>query len=139
MRRLPNSGAVRHTTHTLRSVCSVATLPLLPRTRPPDHDLIHLSIVHRHGDRTPITPLTNEDYWKSTLPLDGATPRRRDDGEALDDVDPEGQEAVVRGEGQVYGQLTAKGCDQLQAVGALLRSRLIESEEYTGPEIEDID
>ena len=25
-------------------------------------------VVHRHGDRTPITPLKNEDYWQRALP-----------------------------------------------------------------------
>jgi len=30
--------------------------------------LIQVQIIHRHGDRTPITPLVNEEYWHSTLP-----------------------------------------------------------------------
>lgn len=102
------------------------------RQRPSEHELIGLSIVHRHGDRTPITQLANVEYWKSTLPREGETSPLRLDGSALDSVDREGQAVLDEGPGQIYGQLTAKGCDQLQALGALLRGRLIESDSFTG-------
>lgn len=109
--------------------------PNLQRQRPSDHELIGLSIVHRHGDRTPISTLSNKEYWRSTLPQTGATSPLRRDGSPFDDVDVEGQ-VVLNNEGghhdELYGQLTAKGCDQLQALGSLLRGRLIESSEYTG-------
>ena len=29
--------------------------------------LIQAQVIHRHGDRTPITPLKDEDFWASTL------------------------------------------------------------------------
>lgn len=32
------------------------------------YKLIQVQIIHRHGDRTPITPMMDRDYWQETLP-----------------------------------------------------------------------
>ena len=31
------------------------------------YQTVQVIIIHRHGDRTPITPLLDEDFWLSTL------------------------------------------------------------------------
>ena len=36
--------------------------------RPTTFRVLQSQVVHRHGDRTPITPMADTDYWASTLP-----------------------------------------------------------------------
>jgi acid phosphatase len=80
-------------------------------------------IVHRHGDRTPITPLVNEEFWKSTLPephiLDGiakGTELIREEGYV-----PNQHGAVGR---VPFGQLTMMGLLQMVSLGERLREEL---------------
>ena len=79
-------------------------------------------VVHRHGDRTPITPLTDRSYWSSLLPSDGtltALARRtnvvRDDRRAQPLVH-------AAGGGDVFGRLTTDGLRQMFEVGVRLRT-----------------
>ena len=78
-------------------------------------------VVHRHGDRTPITPLTDAAYWSSLLPSDDtltALARRtniiRDDNQA--------QTVHAAGGGDVFGRLTTEGLHQMFEVGVKLRT-----------------
>jgi hypothetical protein len=88
--------------------------------------------VHRHGDRTPITRLTNESYWLSQLPVDAdGIPLGPDGTTELDRCDDAGKAAEASGIGEVSGQLTAKGRGQLQALGSVLKRRLTD-ESYSG-------
>ena len=77
-------------------------------------------VIHRHGDRTPITPLADPDYWSSLLPSDEtleALSRRtnivRDDAAA--------GATHAAGGGEIFGRLTTDGLRQMVAVGIRLR------------------
>jgi len=107
---------------------------MLSRVKPPGYKLLGVSLVHRHGDRTPITPLLNEAYWLSQLPAedDPGIPVCAN-GHPLDSVDALGSAAIRAAQGQTYGQLTAKGRGQLLALGNMLRGRLT-NEAYCGVE-----
>ena len=80
-------------------------------------------VIHRHGDRTPITPLADADYWSTLLPSDEtleALSRRthivRDD----DDASAPGATHAAGG-GEIFGRLTTDGLRQMVAVGIRLR------------------
>ena len=78
-------------------------------------------VVHRHGDRTPITPLTDKAYWSSLLPSDDTltalafrTNIIRDAGQA--------ETVHAAGGGDVFGRLTTDGLHQLFELGIKLRT-----------------
>jgi acid phosphatase len=82
--------------------------------------VLQVQIVHRHGDRTPITPLQNETFWASTLPgtellakLDSQTRIIRDR--------PNAHKAGGRGP---FGKLTQLGLLQMVELGTKLREEL---------------
>ena len=62
----------------------------MPRLASPStFRVLQVQLVHRHGDRTPITPMQNETYWAATLPTSDllqkvaiGTNMLRDTGEA---------------------------------------------------------
>mmetsp|Transcript_16742 Transcript_16742/g.23656 ORF Transcript_16742/g.23656 Transcript_16742/m.23656 type:complete len:457 (+) Transcript_16742:103-1473(+) len=81
-------------------------------------------VVHRHGDRSPITPLKDEDFWQTQLPqshvLEGIAK-----GTTLIRP-PEGNpKHGAHGRGP-FGQLTMMGVLQMASLGERLR------EEFTG-------
>ncbi|KAL7434393.1 hypothetical protein ACHAXH_005152, partial [Discostella pseudostelligera] len=87
-------------------------------------------IVHRHGDRTPITPLKNEDYWQSTLPeqhvLEGiarGTALIRPPTHAESSGSGGQKHHAARGRGP-FGQLTMMGLLQMIRLGERLRTEL---------------
>ena len=90
------------------------------------------------GDRTPITPLLDESFWKSTLPSDStlASISRNtrvnldNDFHAFLDAE-EAWAEVSKGEGKhlakggpIYGQLTQLGLLQMIELGSRLREDL---------------
>ncbi|KAL3770753.1 hypothetical protein ACHAWU_009660 [Discostella pseudostelligera] len=87
-------------------------------------------IVHRHGDRTPITPLKNEDYWQSTLPerhvLEGiarGTTLIRPPTHSESGSGSTPKHHAARGRGP-FGQLTMMGLLQMIRLGERLRTEL---------------
>lgn len=77
-----------------------------------------LIVTHRHGDRTPITPLKDDEYWEGTLVNHNtlqkiAEPTRIIRGEAK-------ATHVARGRGP-FGKLTQVGLLQMIKVGISLR------------------
>jgi len=130
-----------------RSFSSATTHTVAPFTAdaavPEGTQLHHVVVVHRHGDRAPVTrsigpkypPSTDvEALWRGKL-ISGAneallkavaTAQRDDDddddtGAVTDDLYHGGRDAA----GIPYGQLTDKGSEQLQALGRALRSRYV--------------
>jgi hypothetical protein len=100
------------TTTTSKDSCSS---PKIYRT-------LQVQIIHRHGDRTPITPLKDEDFWASTL-----VPQ-----ETLDKISSntnlieasEGNTHTAGGRGP-FGKLTELGLLQLIKVGNKLRDEFV--------------
>jgi hypothetical protein len=94
---------------------------------PKSFRVLQVQIVHRHGDRTPITPLQNETYWASTLPspalldkLSASTRLIRDESK------PNTHKAGGRGP---FGKLTQLGLLQMVELGSTLKQELQCSEE----------
>ena len=104
-----NNNAHHHSSHTL--------------------ELRHVQIIHRHGDRTPITPMSDIDFWKETLPpptileqiAQGTTMKRKND-------DNSGSGHAAAGIGP-FGKLTQLGLLQMVQVGSQLLEELSHSEE----------
>jgi Histidine phosphatase superfamily (branch 2) len=82
---------------------------------------VHL--IHRHGDRTPITPLTNEDYWASLLISDATLEQL---GSRTDFIRPEedGKPAHNANGRGPFGKLTKLGMHQMKDLGVKLRREL---------------
>eukprot|EP00581_Thalassiosira_minuscula_P009332 CAMPEP_0183706208 /NCGR_PEP_ID=MMETSP0737-20130205/3097_1 /TAXON_ID=385413 /ORGANISM="Thalassiosira miniscula, Strain CCMP1093" /LENGTH=492 /DNA_ID=CAMNT_0025933559 /DNA_START=43 /DNA_END=1521 /DNA_ORIENTATION=- len=108
---------------TLSSLCLAAATSF---TKPHPNSKLRLRqvlVVHRHGDRTPITPMKDEDYWHQTLPqphvLDGIAK-----GTKLirpPEGGPKKHGAVGRGP---FGQLTMMGLLQMVSLGERLKEEL---------------
>ncbi|GMH86043.1 hypothetical protein TrVE_jg4414 [Triparma verrucosa] len=102
--------------------------------------LSRVVIVHRHGDRSPITPMADEAYWASTLPdkqtleaIERTTEVVKDSdlNEFLDSSSPRSgmpQESkhLAKG-GPIFGQLSQLGLFQMIALGAQLKAELDET------------
>jgi len=87
--------------------------------------LVQIQIVHRHGDRTPITPLNPYSYWSSLLPSEDIIAKMdrfivlcRDE---TDDKSVHGAAGVG-----CYGKLTHLGLLQMVKLGSSIRSSLDE-------------
>jgi len=86
--------------------------------------LRQVQLVHRHGDRTPITPMANETFWKDTLPNTNilqnialGTYIKREEGSAR---------AVHAAGGKgFFGQLTTLGLFQMVDLGSKIREELL--------------
>ena len=108
----------------LSSLCLAASASSFSKPHPNSKlRLRQVLVVHRHGDRTPITPLKDEDYWKKTLPephvLDGIAK-----GTKLvrpPEGGPKAHGAVGRG---CFGQLTLMGLLQMVSLGERLKEEL---------------
>ncbi|KAL7553641.1 hypothetical protein ACHAWF_016948 [Thalassiosira exigua] len=89
--------------------------------------LLQVLVIHRHGDRTPITPLRDEDRWAAALPspevLAGVAR-----GTTLIGGGEEAHPAAGRGS---FGQLTMRGLLQMVGLGERLREELGHVEEHT--------
>ena len=96
-------------------------------------ELLLVQVVHRHGDRSPITPLADREFWINQRPsefdLAAASEMTREER----DGDVEAHPAAGDG---VFGTLTARGLAQMQTVGEDLRARYSQydliPEEYDG-------
>jgi len=86
-------------------------------------------VIHRHGDRSPITPMADEKYWKTQLippsQLDKIaenTVLRRDEGAGE-------FKHAAGGKGPVFGKLTELGLLQMIKVGLNLKEELTTAKE----------
>mmetsp|Transcript_26220 Transcript_26220/g.57423 ORF Transcript_26220/g.57423 Transcript_26220/m.57423 type:complete len:516 (-) Transcript_26220:200-1747(-) len=103
---------------------------------------VQVQVVHRHGDRTPITPLKNEEYWKNQLvPEDllervatGTKVLRNNNGSNnSSDNDNKGKNHLeihaAAGKGP-FGKLTKLGLLGMIQVGTTLKEELEESTKW---------
>jgi Histidine phosphatase superfamily (branch 2) len=87
--------------------------------------LLHVQIVHRHGDRTPITPLLDEAFWQSQVVPDETLRKIGSGTRVVRDETAQPNNHGARGRGP-FGQLTKLGLLQMVEVGTAIRDR------YTG-------
>lgn len=110
------------------SAPKTSSLPRFPRESPDAPSkkvtLRSVQIIHRHGDRTPITPMKNETFWGSILPS-----RAQKEGIAKgtklthDENSRAGANHAAGGKG-VFGQLSQLGLLQMVDLGNRLREEL---------------
>ena len=101
---------------------SFATASSSDRSSPKSIRVLQVQIVHRHGDRTPITPLKNETFWASTLPSEELLKRLGAQTRLIrDESKPNTHKAGGRGP---FGKLTQLGLLQMVELGSTLRQEL---------------
>eukprot|EP00968_Pinguiococcus_pyrenoidosus_P015499 scaffold1435_cov267-Pinguiococcus_pyrenoidosus.AAC.23 len=97
----------------------------------PTFELVHLQLLHRHGDRAPNVELEDAERWEPRLPSEEELRRlaalapvvSRRDGSATPGGDGDRDEALCLPKaGGPWGRLTKKGILQLNELGASLRS-----------------
>lgn len=86
--------------------------------------LIQVQVVHRHGDRTPITPMKDESFWRGTLPSPALLTKLADGTSIKRDNDSNGGSAHAAGGRGPFGKLTQLGLLQMVEVGSRLRDQL---------------
>jgi len=95
--------------------------------------VVQVQVIHRHGDRTPITPLRDEDYWKGLLPESNllAELNQRTKIVRVSSGGDEGEKKTKKkqhaaGGGDVFGRLTNDGLQQMMKLGKKLRKEMME-------------
>jgi hypothetical protein len=85
---------------------------------------LQVQIVHRHGDRTPITPLKDEDYWSSTLIPEATLVKISSNTNVIHPETPKAHFGKGGRAGSPFGKLTELGLVQMVEVGGRLRKEL---------------
>lgn len=83
--------------------------------------VVQVQIVHRHGDRTPITPLKNESYWAGELPSEDLLQKVAKHTKIRRDTSHKPHLAGGRG---AFGKLTQLGLLQMIGLGGRIREEL---------------
>ncbi|VEU40646.1 unnamed protein product [Pseudo-nitzschia multistriata] len=98
---------------------------------------VQVQVVHRHGDRTPITPLKNEEYWKNQLVPEELLERVAAGTMVLRNGDTDNNNVknqlevhAAAGKGP-FGKLTKLGLLGMIQVGTSLREELEESTNWS--------
>jgi len=95
------------------------------------YKLIQVQVIHRHGDRTPITPMKDEKYWSDTLPPPSLLSKIAEGTTIKRNEDEEGKVHGASGRGP-FGKLTQLGLLQMVEVGSRLREELHLDEDDAG-------
>jgi len=83
---------------------------------------LQVQVVHRHGDRSPITSLKDEDYWAGQLIPAARLQELDQHTHVLTDGVADTHKASGRGP---FGKLTALGLQQMEDLGAQLRDEFV--------------
>jgi Histidine phosphatase superfamily (branch 2) len=113
--RLPSSAG----THKKQESPLEPSIPRLPTAA--TFRVLQVQLVHRHGDRTPITPMSDEAYWASTLPSNDLLEKVASSTKVIRDGAPINHVAAGRGP---FGKLTQLGLLQMIDLGSTLREQL---------------
>lgn len=79
--------------------------------------------MHRHGDRSPITPLKDEAYWRSQLVPESTLQKISENTQLIEADEPNTHTAGGRGP---FGKLSELGLLQMVKVGNSLREQLVQ-------------
>jgi hypothetical protein len=85
---------------------------------------LQVQIVHRHGDRTPVTPLKDEDYWSGTLIAEATLEKIASNTNIIRPDTPSAHFGKGGRAGSPFGKLTELGLVQMVEVGGRLREEL---------------
>jgi hypothetical protein len=88
--------------------------------------VVQVQLVHRHGDRTPITPLNDGDFWRSTLIGPAMLEKISQGTEIIRRHETDGHWAKGKGP---FGKLTQLGLLQMVNLGTCLREELCSDQE----------
>eukprot|EP00471_Norrisiella_sphaerica_P008084 CAMPEP_0184502424 /NCGR_PEP_ID=MMETSP0113_2-20130426/50313_1 /TAXON_ID=91329 /ORGANISM="Norrisiella sphaerica, Strain BC52" /LENGTH=538 /DNA_ID=CAMNT_0026891599 /DNA_START=68 /DNA_END=1684 /DNA_ORIENTATION=+ len=81
-----------------------------------------VQVVHRHGDRAPITPLRNEQFWRQRI---AGSQRLQDGGSSHDHWNfLQTKTSLDLKHASLWGRLTQKGASQMRSLGRQVRSEL---------------
>ena len=81
-------------------------------------ELVQIQIIHRHGDRTPITPMKDKDFWKNNLPSPVLL-SKISEGTIINRANTDGSKVAHQAAGKgVFGKLTKLGLLQMVEVGS---------------------
>jgi acid phosphatase len=100
---------------------------------------LQVQIVHRHGDRTPITTLKDEDYWASTLIPPDLLEKISSNTKIITSGQANTHHAGGKG---AFGKLTQLGLFQMIDLGNTLREELVSDKhphEYDHPDAYQVD
>ena len=86
--------------------------------------LRHLQVVHRHGDRTPVTPLADKEYWAGVIPSQAELDRLAV-GTAVVRTDTTNAPHPAAGDG-VFGTLSLRGVEMMREGGVRLREQYLQ-------------
>jgi hypothetical protein len=87
---------------------------------------LQVQVVHRHGDRSPITPLKDESFWSSTLIPEALLTKISSNTALVESSQVNLHKANGRGP---FGKLTELGLLQMIQVGSTLREKFVAKDE----------
>ena len=85
---------------------------------------VQVQIIHRHGDRSPITPLKDEEYWAQQL-IPESTLREIAKNTVLRQDDNKTKNTHTAGGRGPFGKLSELGLLQMVKLGTSLREQLV--------------
>jgi acid phosphatase len=89
---------------------------------------VRVHVVHRHGDRTPITPLLDEDFWRTTLVPKDIAAKISEHTKIIEATESNTHTASGRGP---FGKLTELGLLQMISLGTTLRERFASQQRHS--------
>eukprot|EP00591_Stephanopyxis_turris_P001481 CAMPEP_0195509496 /NCGR_PEP_ID=MMETSP0794_2-20130614/2420_1 /TAXON_ID=515487 /ORGANISM="Stephanopyxis turris, Strain CCMP 815" /LENGTH=520 /DNA_ID=CAMNT_0040636729 /DNA_START=37 /DNA_END=1599 /DNA_ORIENTATION=+ len=88
--------------------------------------LLQVQLIHRHGDRSPITPMKDVSYWQNSLPRDKILEQIGSGTRIIRHADQtKGSTHAAVGRGP-FGQLTTLGLFQMVELGQKIREELVQ-------------
>jgi hypothetical protein len=122
--RHPGRGSISNIATAIRAVSASAT-----STSTTSYKTLQVHVIHRHGDRTPITPLQNVDYWRQQLVPESTLTRVARHTNVIRDQPFVHSASGGNNADSPFGKLTQLGLLQMIQVGTTLRQALLQEGE----------